>query len=457
MRMGPLPHSPSRYHCRGPARSRRTRPTNCGRVPKRRTRKRRRSSEILGRDYLPIITSDALITAQASSPALSARSATASLVIDAVHYAPHFLTDVVSLDVDFLFCSAYKFYGPHVGILYAREGLLDQFEPDRLRTQNQRAPYRIETGTLNHAAIAGLKAAIQYLASIGEGKSLRSKLTSAFTIIHEHEFALAREMYEGLKKIRNVSIHGPSFDTALRAPTVSFTIDGKTAEEVCKKLAEKGICAWDGHFYAIRAIEALGLLAKGGVTRVGVLLYNTEDEIARFLKEIKKNPKTREIPVLVYSLSRDTALREACLNEGAAAFLPKPVDPEELYAAIQKATEERPRSYIRLTTCLSVIIGSGQVAGAESRNECVTAISEHGMYVSTSKPYPAGSQVSMTLLLGNASMKIDGRVLYSFDNSKSPLRTPGMGIKFSRINPGDQALIKAFIGKQITGGLRQAE
>ena len=176
-----------------------------------------------------------------------------------------------------------------------------------------------------------------------------------------------------------------------------------------------------------------------------------------FLKEIKKNPKTREIPVLVYSLSRDTALREACLNEGAAAFLPKPVDPEELYAAIQKATEERPRSYIRLTTCLNVIIGSGQVAGAESRNECVTAISEHGMYVSTSKPYPAGSQVSMTLLLGNASMKIDGRVLYSFDNSKSPLRTPGMGIKFSRINPGDQALIKAFIGKQITGGLRQAE
>jgi cysteine desulfurase family protein (TIGR01976 family) len=216
------------------------------------------------------------------------RAVGAWLLVDAVHYVPHFLADVASMGVDFLLCSAYKFYGPHVGILYTREGLLDQLEPDRLRTQYQTAPHRIETGTLNHAAIAGVKAAIDYLAGIGDGKTLRSKLTSAFTLIHYHEFGLAREIYNGLKAIRSITIYGPSFDSALRAPTVSFTVDGLTAEQVCQKLAAKGICAWDGHFYAIRAIEALGLLDKGGVTRVGVLLYNTMDEVRRFLKEIKR-------------------------------------------------------------------------------------------------------------------------------------------------------------------------
>lgn len=210
------------------------------------------------------------------------------LLVDAVHYAPHFLIDVASLDVDFLLCSAYKFYGPHLGILYTRPGLLEQLPTDRLRTQYQVAPLRIETGTLNFEAIAGVKAAIEYIASIGQGKTLRSKLSTAFDIIHEHEFSLAREIHNGLKKIRGVTIYGPSFDSALRTPTVSFTVDGLTAEEVCKELADKGICAWDGHFYAIRAIEVLGLLGKGGVTRVGTLLYNTQGEVRRFLKEIQR-------------------------------------------------------------------------------------------------------------------------------------------------------------------------
>ncbi len=216
------------------------------------------------------------------------RGVGAWLMVDAVHYAPHFLTDVTSLGVDFLLCSAYKFYGPHVGILYSRERLLDELVTDRLRTQNQRAPYRIETGTLNHAALAGVKSAIEYIASLGTGKSLRSKLTDAYVKIHEHENGLAREIYNGLTNIRGVTIYGPDFDGGLRAPTISFTVDGLTAEEVCQKLADKGICAWDGHFYAIRAIEVLGLAGKGGVTRVGVLLYNTMDEVRRFLREIER-------------------------------------------------------------------------------------------------------------------------------------------------------------------------
>ena len=214
------------------------------------------------------------------------------LLVDAVHYAPHFLIDVESMDVDFLLCSGYKFYGPHVGILYSRPGLLDQLEPDRLRVQDQHAPYRIETGTLNHPSIAGVKAAIEYIASIGEGKTQRSKLESAYKTIHDHEHGLARKIYDGLKAITGVTVYGPSFESTLRAPTISFTIDGLTAEEVCRRLAKKGICAWDGHFYAIRAIEVLGLLDKGGVTRIGVLLYNTREEVRRLLVEIRKIAKS---------------------------------------------------------------------------------------------------------------------------------------------------------------------
>jgi len=108
-----------------------------------------------------------------------ARGVGAWLMVDAVHYAPHFLIDVRAMDVDFLICSAYKFYGPHVGLLYARDGLLDRLEPDRLATQDPRSPFRIETGTLNHAAILGVRAAIEYIASLGEGTTLRTRLVSA--------------------------------------------------------------------------------------------------------------------------------------------------------------------------------------------------------------------------------------------------------------------------------------
>ncbi|HET9132439.1 MAG TPA: aminotransferase class V-fold PLP-dependent enzyme, partial [Terriglobia bacterium] len=210
------------------------------------------------------------------------------LLVDAVHYAPHFLINVAAFDVDFLLCSAYKFYGPHVGILYSRPGLLDQLEPDRLRTQDQEAPYRIETGTLNHAAIAGVKAAVEYVAGHGQGSTLRKKLASAIGKIHEHEFELAREIFEGLASIRGVKVVGPTFADPLRAPTVSFTVEGLTPEQVCRKLAAKGIFAWDGHFYAVRAMEVLGLQDKGGVTRVGILLYNTRDEVQQFLKEMRR-------------------------------------------------------------------------------------------------------------------------------------------------------------------------
>jgi cysteine desulfurase family protein (TIGR01976 family) len=211
----------------------------------------------------------------------------ALLMVDAVHFAPHFAIDVKAMDVDILICSAYKFYGPHVGIMYAREGLLGRLDTDRLRTQDQRAPYRIETGTLNHAAIAGVKAAVQYIAGLGDGSDLRSKVCDGMMRLGVHEHALGSLLYQGLTEIRGVTVHGQSFAVPRRCPTVSFTMTGRTATEVSGHLAQRGICTWDGHFYAIRPLEVMGLLDGGGVTRVGVSLYTTEEEITRFLHEAR--------------------------------------------------------------------------------------------------------------------------------------------------------------------------
>lgn len=214
------------------------------------------------------------------------------LLLDAVHYAPHFAIDVQEIGCDFLLCSAYKFYGPHVGILYSKPGLLDRLPTDRLRTAGQTAPDSIETGTLNHAAIAGVSAAIEFLASLGSGESLHSKLVDAYKKISSHEHQLASHLYTGLKSIAGVTPIGQDFSKPDRTPTLSFTLDGKTPTQVCEKLALKNICGWDGHFYAIRAIEALGLLERGGVTRLGISIYNTLEEVDFTLQEIEKIAKS---------------------------------------------------------------------------------------------------------------------------------------------------------------------
>ena len=209
------------------------------------------------------------------------------LLLDAVHYAPHFAIDVRASGCDFLLCSAYKFYGPHVGLLYTKPGLLDRLPTDRLRTTNQMAPYSIETGTLNHAAIAGVTASIEFISHLGSGKTLREKIISAYSQIGKHENKLAQRLYNGLKEIPGLSIIGQPFGKSERSPTISFTLKNKKAEEVCQHLASKNICAWDGHFYAIRVMEVLGLLEGGGVTRMGISIYNTEKEIDATIKEVK--------------------------------------------------------------------------------------------------------------------------------------------------------------------------
>ena len=210
----------------------------------------------------------------------------ALMLVDAVHYAPHFSIDVQALDVDFLLCSAYKFYGPHVGVLYSRPGLLDKLDPDRLRTQDQEAPTRIETGTLNHAAIAGVSAAVEDIASWGEGRSLRGRLEKAMTRIGEHEARIGRLCHQRFAEIGGVTVWGPGYSDGERAPTLSISIAGTRPREAAKALALRGLQVWDGHFYALRAIEVLGLAEAGGLLRTGILMYNTEDEIDRLARAV---------------------------------------------------------------------------------------------------------------------------------------------------------------------------
>tara|TARA_B100000902_G_scaffold394139_1_gene449850 strand:- start:13926 stop:15137 length:1212 start_codon:yes stop_codon:yes gene_type:complete len=209
-------------------------------------------------------------------------------LLDAVHYAPHFSINVNELGCDFLLCSAYKFYGPHVGFLYSKPGTLDGLETDRLVVQNQSAPYIIETGTLNHAACAGVSSAIDFIANIGRGDSLRDRLINAYSQISSHEFNLAKHLYDSLVTLEKVEVIGHDFSTTYRTPTVSFVHSDLSPREICIILAKNNICAWDGHFYALKAIQQLGLEKKGGVTRLGISIYNTKEEVDRVVSIISK-------------------------------------------------------------------------------------------------------------------------------------------------------------------------
>jgi cysteine desulfurase family protein (TIGR01976 family) len=217
------------------------------------------------------------------------RAVGALLVIDAVHYAPHFPIDVQALGADFLLCSGYKFYGPHVGVLYSRPGALDDLPTDRLSVQDPAAPYRIETGTLNHAAIDGVRAAIEYIASWGSGAGLRERIVDAMTQIGAYEHELARDYHDAVRRIPGVRVWGPDFAAGrLRAPTVSISFDNTTPAAVATAVGNDGICVWDGDFYAARPVEVLGLTARGGLLRTGVSMYNTRDELQRLLDGLAK-------------------------------------------------------------------------------------------------------------------------------------------------------------------------
>lgn len=221
-----------------------------------------------------------------------AKSVDALVVADAVHYAAHFSVDVQALGVDFLLCSAYKFYGPHIGILYSRPGLLETLDPDRLVTQKQGAPYRIETGTLNYPALAGVAAAIEFIATLGEGDSLREKISHAMAAIHRYEMKLADQYYAGLATIPAIQVRGPGMG-AIRTPTISFSCESKTPREIAEDLAQRAIQVWHGHFYAQRILDHYEINEVGGLLRVGMSLYNTSHEVGRLLDALEVGIRRR--------------------------------------------------------------------------------------------------------------------------------------------------------------------
>jgi cysteine desulfurase family protein (TIGR01976 family) len=215
------------------------------------------------------------------------RAVGALLVVDAVHYAPHFPIDVAAMDPDFLLCSGYKFYGPHVGVLYSKPGALDRLPTDRLSVQDPAAPYRIETGTLNHAAIDGMRAAVDYLAGWGAGASLRERIVDAMHGISDYEHRLARSYHDEVRQLPGVRVWGPDFTRRARAPTVSITLQGHTAGAAAAALGARGVCVWDGNFYAARAVEVLGLADRGGLLRTGISMYCTQRDVGRLLEGLR--------------------------------------------------------------------------------------------------------------------------------------------------------------------------
>jgi len=219
-----------------------------------------------------------------------ARSVGALVFVDAVHYVPHALVDVRSLDCDFLGMSAYKFYGPHIGVLFGKFALLESMDFPKLIPAPDSPPENVETGTQNHEGIVGAGAAVDFLASLAGGVSRQQRLAGAYAGLHERGAKLTQRLWEGLRSINGVRVYGPSPDLP-RTPTVSFTADGVTSTEVARRLAARGLFLSHGDFYAATVVERLGL-GEEGLVRAGCGCYTTEDEVERLIEGVNEIVKT---------------------------------------------------------------------------------------------------------------------------------------------------------------------
>jgi cysteine desulfurase family protein (TIGR01976 family) len=213
-----------------------------------------------------------------------AKAEGALLFVDAVHYAPHELVDVKALECDFLACSPYKFYGPHLGVLWGRQSLLESLDPPKLAPASDKAPELLETGTQNHEGIVGAAAAVDFLASLSGLPDRRAALAETFAALQKQGQRLVDRLWSGLGKVRGLRLYGPS-PMKPRTPTVAFSIEGRTSDEVATALAKKGLFVSNGDFYATTLVEKLGHAADG-LVRVGAACYTTEDEIERLLDAV---------------------------------------------------------------------------------------------------------------------------------------------------------------------------
>jgi selenocysteine lyase/cysteine desulfurase len=210
--------------------------------------------------------------------------------VDGVQSVPHLPTDVAALDCDFLACSAYKFFGPHVGVLYGKREHLEHLTPHKVRPAKYTIPHRWEQGTLNHEGLAGVAAAVDYLESLATtGEARRARLLSAMTAMQAYEQTLSAHLLTGLARLPDIRVYGLADPAraAERVPTVAFTRQGEAPRAVCERLATAGINAWSGNYYALRIMESLGLEATGGAVRVGLAHYNTTAEIDRLLAALE--------------------------------------------------------------------------------------------------------------------------------------------------------------------------
>src|SRR5882724_10939072 len=215
-----------------------------------------------------------------------ARSASALVFVDAVHYVPHALMDVQALDCDFLAMSAYKFYGPHIGVLFGKLALLESINFPKLIPAPDAAPENVETGTQNQEGMVGAGAAVEFLASLAGGASRRSRLAAAYAELHKRGAELTRRLWNGLSSTEGVRLYGPPPDLP-RTPTVSFTVNGVASTEVSRKLAARGLFLSHGDFYAATVVERLGL-GEEGLVRAGCACYTSEKEIDRLIEGVSE-------------------------------------------------------------------------------------------------------------------------------------------------------------------------
>lgn len=230
-----------------------------------------------------------------------AHSVGALALVDAVHYAPYFLCDVKATDCDFLTCSAYKFYGPHVSVFYGKKDLLESIDFPKLEPAPTTAPERVEMGTQSHEGIAGAAAAVEFYASLcgtafslcegetkdsSQGQNRRACLETAFAGLRAHSGPQVQRLWEALSTINSVRLYGPPPHVD-RTPTVSFTVKNVASTEVARRLSEKGLFASHGDFYAQTVIERLGL-APEGLVRVGCACYTSDEEIERLIETVRE-------------------------------------------------------------------------------------------------------------------------------------------------------------------------
>ena len=215
-----------------------------------------------------------------------AHAAGALVYVDAVHSTPHRLLDVADIGCDFLVCSAYKFFGPHTGILYGRTDLLEQIDAYKVRPAPEEPPEKWETGTQSFESLAGVTAAVEYLASLAPldaDHPRRSRLVAAYDWIGQHESDMARAFLDGIDAIDALRLWGVD-RIEDRVPTFAVTVAAVHPHEAATRLADEGIFVWSGHYYALDIMDRFGLLESGGAVRVGFVHYNTLEEVARALE-----------------------------------------------------------------------------------------------------------------------------------------------------------------------------